>query len=86
MGTMKARCLATVAVLTVAGSCSAVAADMRRPDDPSAVTPSVRYAPVLRGTRSYRPVDPKPWAATNESVAPQEARRPAAPAKDKEGR
>lgn len=41
------------------------------PGDPSATVPPAQYSPVTTGTRNYQPVDPSPWAETNEGVAPK---------------
>ena len=45
------------------------------PDDPRAPVPAERYLPVLKGTRSYRPVEPLPWGDVNRRVDPQAGRR-----------
>jgi hypothetical protein len=42
------------------------------PADPNAPVPPARYAPVIPGTKSYRPVEPVPWGNVNRSVAPPE--------------
>ena len=34
------------------------------PDDPAAPVPAERYVGVLKGTRSYRPVEPLPWGTS----------------------
>jgi len=47
-------------------------------DDPGAPVPAERYVPVLKGTRSYRPVEPLPWGDVNRRVDPQARRKPAA--------
>lgn len=39
------------------------------PANPSAGVRPVDYSPVLAGTVDYRPVEPKPWAERNNSVA-----------------
>jgi hypothetical protein len=44
----------------------------RDPADPGAPVPPARYAPVISGTKSYRPVEPVPWGNVNRSVAPPE--------------
>jgi hypothetical protein len=48
----------------------------RDPADPSAPVPPARYAPVISGTKSYRPVEPVPWGNVNRSVAPPETGKP----------
>jgi hypothetical protein len=83
---MRPRQRAAVAALIVAGQTTAAAAGARAPDDPAAAVPEIRYAPVMRGARAYRPVEPKPWGAINERVAPKDARRPANPSQKTEGR
>jgi hypothetical protein len=45
------------------------------PDDPQAAVPAERYLGVLKGTRSYRPVEPLPWGDVNRRVDPQAGRR-----------
>lgn len=45
------------------------------PDDPRAPVPAERYQPVLKGTRSFRPVEPLPWGDVNRRVDPQAGRR-----------
>jgi hypothetical protein len=52
----------------VAGSLTVAAAT---PDDPGANVPPSRYSPVISGTKSYRPVEPLPWADVNRRVAPK---------------
>jgi hypothetical protein len=44
----------------------------RDPADPNVPVPPARYAPVISGTKSYRPVQPVPWGNVNRSVAPPE--------------
>lgn len=44
----------------------------RDPADPSAPVPPARYAPVISGAKSYRPVEPVPWGNVNRSAAPPE--------------
>ncbi len=39
------------------------------PADPNAAVRPAGYSPVLAGTIDYRPVEPKPWAELNNSVA-----------------
>jgi hypothetical protein len=34
------------------------------------------YAPVLAGTKTYRPVEPMPWGAVNRRVAPEKSEEP----------
>lgn len=41
------------------------------PADPGARVPPLRYVPVTAGTIDYQPVAPRPWSASNESVAPR---------------
>jgi hypothetical protein len=55
------------------------------PADPSAAVPPARYAPVIGGAKSYRPVDPLPWGDLNRRVAPPAERPPegAAPSQGK---
>jgi len=50
------------------------------PDQPASVPPT-HYDPVLRGTQSFRPVEPMPWGDVNRRVAPPEAAPAPAPAK-----
>jgi hypothetical protein len=40
------------------------------PDDPSAPVPASTYSPVLKGTKAFKPVEPRPWAETNKRVSP----------------
>lgn len=40
------------------------------PDQPVAV-PEAHYGSVLRGTRSFRPVEPLPWGGVNRRVTPE---------------
>ena len=49
---------------------SAHATPAAGPDDPWAPVSATRYAPVLAGTRSYRPVEPLPWGDINRRVGP----------------
>lgn len=42
------------------------------PDEPGHA-PRLSYDPVVKGTRSYRPVDPLPWGDVNRRVAPEGA-------------
>jgi hypothetical protein len=49
------------------------------PDDPAASVKANRYIPVTSGTKSYRPVEPLPWADVNRRVAPKQT------PKDKQG-
>jgi hypothetical protein len=46
----------------------------RDPADPGARVPLTPYAPVISGTRSYRPVEPMPWGDVNRRVTPPDAR------------
>ena len=39
--------------------------------DEAVHVPSARYVPIGAGTNSYRPVEPMPWGAVNQRVAPQ---------------
>jgi hypothetical protein len=39
------------------------------PDDPVKVKP-LKYEPIGKGNRSYRPIDPMPWGDVNKRVAP----------------
>lgn len=39
------------------------------PADPAVAVRPAGYSPVLAGTIDYRPVEPKPWAERNSSVA-----------------
>jgi hypothetical protein len=48
----------------------------RGPADPDAPVPPARYAPVMSGTKSFRPVQPEPWGDVNRSVAPPEGKKP----------
>lgn len=41
------------------------------PSNPDAPVRAVRYAPVLSGYESQRPVSPKPWREQNERVTPR---------------
>ena len=41
--------------------------------DEAVHVPSVPYVPIGAGTNSYRPVEPMPWGAVNQRVAPQSA-------------
>lgn len=41
------------------------------PADPGVRVPPLRYVPVTAGTADYRPVTPRPWSESNESVAPR---------------
>ena len=66
---MRARTfLSLCGFVAVAGSLTVAAAS---PDDPGAVVPASRYSPVISGTKSYRPVEPLPWADVNRRVAPK---------------
>jgi len=40
------------------------------PDDPGARSPRVDYRSTVGSYKSQRPVDPAPWGAQNERVAP----------------
>jgi hypothetical protein len=42
----------------------------RTPDDPSAPVPPAAYRPVLKGTKTFKPVEPGPWSETNKRVSP----------------
>jgi hypothetical protein len=42
------------------------------PADPRAPVPRQTYVPVTSGTKHYAPAEPKPWAETNQGVAPKE--------------
>jgi hypothetical protein len=66
---MPALLLLLTSVAIVLGAASARAT---RPDDPGARVPANRYAPIMSGTRSYRPVEPLPWGDVNRRVAPKE--------------
>jgi hypothetical protein len=48
------------------------------PDQPVPV-PHRRSAPVLAGTRSFRPVDPLPWTEENRKVTPTPGSMPSMP-------
>ena len=41
--------------------------------DEAVHVPSAPYVPIGAGTNSYRPVEPMPWGAVNQRVAPQSA-------------
>ncbi|MEJ1160414.1 hypothetical protein [Prosthecomicrobium sp. N25] len=41
------------------------------PADPAVQVRATTYRPVLAGTGTFGPVEPKPWAATNEAVGPR---------------
>jgi len=41
------------------------------PSNPDAPVRAARYAPVLSGYESQRPVSPKPWREQNERVTPK---------------
>ena len=41
--------------------------------DEAVHVPSTRYVPIGAGTNSYRPVEPMPWGAVNQRVAPPSA-------------
>lgn len=40
------------------------------PADPAARVPPARYESITAGGKSYRPVEPMPWADVNRRVAP----------------
>lgn len=42
----------------------------RDPSDPNAAMSALRYRPVTRELRSYRPIDPLPWGDVNKRVTP----------------
>jgi hypothetical protein len=58
---------------------SAMTAGAASPDDPGAPAPPVQYRAVISGTKTFRPVEPLPWADVNRRVAPPDARGPALP-------
>jgi hypothetical protein len=66
---MPALLLLLISVAMLLGVASAHAT---RPDDPGARVPANRYAPIISGTKSYRPVQPLPWGDVNRRVAPKE--------------
>ena len=68
---LRAFAMAAVAALMSACAPSALlfAED---PADPAVAVPAQRYVPVLAGSRTYKPVPPKPWAETNKGVAPKQ--------------
>jgi hypothetical protein len=47
------------------------------PDDPAVPVPRDVYRRITSGVKSYRPVEPLPWADVNRRVAPREKRPPA---------
>src|SRR5215510_2126476 len=70
------RALASAAVL-IAGALLATCTEAPRvpvagpaPDDPGAHSPRVDYRSTVGSYKSQRPVDPAPWGAQNERVAP----------------
>jgi hypothetical protein len=66
---MRSTALAIIAIAS-ALSGRGVAAPLTTPDNPDAPPAPLQYAPVGAGTKSYRPVSPKPWGALNKEVAP----------------
>lgn len=60
--------VALLAGCTAGRSAPAASAD---PSNPDAPVRAVRYAPVLSGYESQRPVSPKPWREQNERVTPR---------------
>jgi hypothetical protein len=58
--------LVTASLLAITFGASAQSA----PDDPSAPVPPSTYSPVLKGTKTFKPVEPRPWAETNKRVSP----------------
>ena len=54
------------------------------PDQPVAV-PYAHYGSVMSGTRSFRPVEPLPWASVNRSVAPESQAAPPSTPQPMEG-
>jgi len=55
---------ATLPAITLA------AAAQLAPDDPSAPVPPLVYTPVLKGTKPFKPAEPRPWGETNKRVSP----------------
>ena len=43
----------------------------RDPSDPSEPVPRTGYRSVTSATKTYRPVDPKPWDELNRRVTPR---------------
>jgi hypothetical protein len=41
------------------------------PSNPTEKTPRLQYRSVTAGTKSFRPVDPAPWADINKRVEPR---------------
>jgi hypothetical protein len=39
-------------------------------DDPSAPVPASTYNPVLKGTKTFKPAEPRPWGDINKRVSP----------------
>jgi hypothetical protein len=56
----------TAALLTI----TLPAGAQRAPDDPFAPVPASTYSPVLKGTKNFRPIEPRPWGETNKRVSP----------------
>ena len=54
------------------------------PDQPVGVS-RAHYDSVMSGTRSFRPVEPLPWAGVNRSVAPENQAAPAPSSQPMEG-
>jgi hypothetical protein len=55
---------ATLLAMTLAAGAQPAA------DDPSAPVPPSVYRPILKGTKPFKPVEPRPWGEANKRVSP----------------
>jgi hypothetical protein len=80
---MRAPSLLVLSCLALAtGAATGLAAS---PDDAEAGVPVDRYRPVFSGTKSYRPVEPLPWADVNRRVGAPSDRQRGEPVPDTKG-
>ncbi len=56
-----------------------VASGVPLPDDPFAPVPPSLYRPVLKGTKSFVPVEPRPWTGPDKRAnqPPSQTKKPA---------
>lgn len=77
LGTSRGRVImpmATAAFCLLLTACSATPERLlagATPDDAGISVPATSYRSVLNGYASQRPVEPAPWRALNDRVAPQ---------------